>query len=284
MLLLKPTVQPEDYTTILDMACVERTLIRASSSMSSSSPKYSFTKELTPPPYSSDPTFRNIQDRLNQIDSRVHDLRATVLTTDSYVDRRNREDDSIRREFNSHHQISERIEGHVGRVQVDVNQLKTDIDHLRTEIGQLKSSINELGSGSGLLHDHVDRLQNNVCQLQVDMAQLQTDVRGVRTDISQIQTIASQLRTDFMVLQRDTSRHFGEVFSRFSVMESRMKHMERIRFNSLAHTLHAPITRVPHIEDDGTVRWPEYFPQTVWKFWCLKKRSRGEIHIILMRS
>jgi chromosome segregation ATPase len=249
--------------------------------MSSSSPKYSFTREITPPSSSSDPSLRNIHDRLSQIDSRIHDLRATVLTKDSYVDRRNREDDSIRREFDTHHQISERIEGHVGRVQVDVNQLKTDIDYLKTEIGQLKSNICELGSGSGLLHDHVDRLQNNVCQLQVDMNQLQTDVRGVRTDISQIQSITSQLRTDFMTWQRDTSRHFGEVFSRFSSMESRMKHMERIRFNSLAHTIHAPITRVPYIDDDGTVRWPEYFPQTVWKFWCLKKRSRGEIIFVV---
>ena len=260
------------------MACVDRTLLRASSM---SSPKYSLTREITPP--FSDSALRNIHDRLNQIDSRVHDLRATVLTKDSYVDRRNREDDSIRREFDTHHQISGRIESSVGTVKTDVCQLKTDIDLLRTEIGQLKSNINELGSGSGLLHDHVDRLQNNAQQLQVDMNQLQTDVRGVRTDLSQIQSIASQLRTDFMVLQRETSRHFGEVFTRFSVMESRMKHMERIRFNSLAHTIHAPITRVPFIDDDGTVRWPEYFPQTVWRFWCLKKRSRGKIELIIWR-
>jgi hypothetical protein len=55
-----------------------------------------------------------------------------------------------------------------------------------------------------------------------------------------------------------------------------MKHSERVRFNSLAHTTHAPITPVPYVEEDGSLQWPEYFPRTVWWFWCLKKRSRSK--------
>ncbi|QSS58827.1 hypothetical protein I7I51_08256 [Histoplasma capsulatum] len=139
---------------------------------------------------------------------------------------------------------------------------------------QLRTHVSQLGSKEAYLQSDITQLQSDVNQLQLDVQKLHTDVCATRTDLSQIQTIVSQLRIDLMTLQRETSQNFGLVFSRFSAMESRMKHMERTRFNSLAQTIHAPITPVPLVEDDGSVRWPEYFPRTVWKFWCLKKRNR----------
>jgi len=197
-----------------------------------------------------------------------------VLTKDAYVDRRNREDEFIRREFESQHQLAIRLDSNVGRVKNDVSQVKTDLNQLKTEIMQLRTQVVQLVSKEAFLHTDVNQLQSDVSQLQNDVQELHADVCGTRTDLSQIQAIVSQLRIDLMTLQRETTQHFGEVFTRFSAMEARMKHMDRIRFNSLAHTIHAPITPVPFVEEDGSVRFPEYFPRTVWKFWCLKKRNR----------
>ncbi|KAL1863468.1 hypothetical protein Plec18170_000303 [Paecilomyces lecythidis] len=246
---------------------IERSLSRASSgSMTMSSPRLSMKRESTPPSVS-DPALLHLHDRINHLDSRVSDLRSSVLTKDNYVDRRNREDDYIRREFEAQRTISSRID-------INVALLRTDVDQLRTGITQLKSNIGQLGTDTIFLRNDVDRLQKNVDQVQTDLEQLQTDVCGCQVEISKLHTAVSNLRTDLMSLQRETSHHFGSVFKRFSMMESHMKHMERVRFNSLAHTVHAPITPVPMLETDGSLRWPEYFPRTVWRFWCLKKRSR----------
>ncbi|EER38532.1 conserved hypothetical protein [Histoplasma capsulatum H143] len=237
------------------------------------SPRLSTKRESTPPSVS-DPALLHIHDRLHQIDAKVVDLRSSILTPDEYVDRRNRQDEFIRREFDGQRQVCSRIELNVGRTKNDVTQLKDGLTQLKSEMLQLRTHVSQLGSKEAYLQSDITQLQSDVNQLQLDVQKLHTDVCATRTDLSQIQTIVSQLRIDLMTLQRETSQNFGLVFSRFSAMESRMKHMERTRFNSLAQTIHAPITPVPLVEDDGSVRWPEYFPRTVWKFWCLKKRNR----------
>jgi archaellum component FlaC len=256
----------------MTMSTIDRSLLRVPGL---SSPKLSVKREMTPPAVS-DPALLHIHDRLNQLDSKVLDVRTAVLTKDAYVDRRNREDEFIRREFEGQRQLAGRIDSNVGRVKTDVSQLKTDLNQLKMEIIQLRTQVVQLGSKEAFLHTDVNQLQSDVTQLQNDVQELHTDVCGTRTDLSQIQAIVSQLRIDLMTLQRETSQHFGAVFSRFSAMESRMKYMDRIRFNSLAHTIHAPITPVPVVEEDGSVKFPDYFPRTVWKFWCLKKRNRRE--------
>ncbi|OJJ51113.1 hypothetical protein ASPZODRAFT_127126 [Penicilliopsis zonata CBS 506.65] len=246
---------------------LERSLSRTSSlSMSMSSPRLSVRREVTPP-VASDPALSHIYDRINLLDSRFLELRSSVLTKDGYADRRNREDDHIRREFDANRAISTRID-------LNVVALRTDVDQLKSGVFQLKSSIGQSGTETGFLRSDVDRLQKNVDQVHEDIEQLSTDVCGCRVEISKLHAAISQLRTDLLTLQHETSRHFNNVFNRFSLMESRMKHMERVRFNSLAHTVHAPITPVPVVEEDGALQWPEYFPRTVWRFWCLKKRSR----------
>lgn len=247
--------------------------MRASSM--TTSPRLSTKRESTPPSVS-DPALLHIHDRLHQIDAKVVDLRSSILTPDEYVDRRNRQDEFIRREFDGQRQVCSRIELNVGRTKNDVTQLKDGLTQLKSEMLQLRTHVSQLGSKEAYLQSDITQLQSDVNQLQLDVQKLHTDVCATRTDLSQIQTIVSQLRIDLMTLQRETSQNFGLVFSRFSAMESRMKHMERTRFNSLAQTIHAPITPVPLVEDDGSVRWPEYFPRTVWKFWCLKKRNRSK--------
>jgi hypothetical protein len=91
-----------------------------------------------------------------------------------------------------------------------------------------------------------------------------------------LQAASSQLRTDLVTLDHKMSRQFHHLNSRMDSMDSRMRHSDRVRFNSLAHTILAPISPVPVVTDDGALEWPKYFPRTVWKFWCLKKRSRGK--------
>ncbi|KAL4808614.1 hypothetical protein BDV18DRAFT_157557 [Aspergillus unguis] len=246
-------------------ATLERSLSRTSSISMPLSPMISFRHEATTP--ISESSLNHLHERLSVIDSRLLELRSTVLTKDGYVDRRNREDEHIRREFEANRSISNRID-------LNVVALRTDVDQLKSGILQLKSSLGQAGNETVFLRSDVDRLSKNVDQIQADLEHLQTDVCGCRMEISKLHTTISQLRTDLITLQHETSRHLNSVFERFSLIESRMKHSERVRFNSLAHTTHAPITPVPVVEEDGTLRWPEYFPRTVWRFWCLKKRSR----------
>ncbi|EEH18341.2 hypothetical protein PABG_00904 [Paracoccidioides brasiliensis Pb03] len=253
------------------MSTVERSLHRASSM--TTSPRLSTKRESTPPTVS-DPALLIIHDRLHQLDAKVIDLRTSILTQDEYVNRRNREDEYIRREFDGQRQTCSRIELNVGRMKGDVSQLKDGLTKLKSEMIQLRTHLSELSSKEDFLQSDISQLQSDVNQLQIDVQKLHTDVCATRTDLSQIQTIVSQLHIDLMTLQRESSQNFGAVFSRFSAMESRMKYMERTRFNSLAQTAYAPITPVPFVEENGAVRWPEYFPRTVWKFWCLKKRNR----------
>ncbi|KAL4983829.1 hypothetical protein BDW68DRAFT_28002 [Aspergillus falconensis] len=246
-------------------ATLERSLSRTSSVSMPLSPMISFRHEATTP--ISESSLSHIHERLSVIDSRLLELRSTVLTKDGYVDRRNREDEHIRREFEAHRSISNRIDLNVVALRADVGQLKSGIL-------QLKSSLGQAGNETVFLRSDVDRLSKNVDQIQVDLEHMQTDVCACRVEISKLHSTISQLRTDLITLQHETSRHLNSVFERFSLIEARMKHSERVRFNSLAHTTHAPITPVPVVEEDGSLRWPDYFPRTVWRFWCLKKRSR----------
>ena len=239
-----------------------------------SSPRLSVRRETTPP--GSELSLILLHDRINQLDSRVLELRSTVLTKDGYVDRRNREDDHIRREFANHNAISHRID-------VNVVALRSDVEQIRTSIFQLKSSLGQTGMETVFLRGDVDRLQKSVDQLHADTEQMKSDICASRIDISKLQTATNQLRTDLITLDHKLSRQLNTlnnrmdcVNSRVDSIDSRLRQGERVRFNSLATTIHAPINPVPVILDDGTLEYPKYFPRTVWRFWCLKKRSRGE--------
>jgi len=214
----------------------------SSTSLSISSPRPSVQRENTPP--ETELSLSYLHDRINQLDSSVLELRSTVLTKDGYVDRRNREDEHIRREFEQHRAISHRID-------LNVVALRSDVDQLKTAIFQLKSSVGQASSEILFLRSDVDRLQKSVDQLHVDLEQMKTEACATRIDISQLRTDYSRLRTD-------------------------SEQSKRVSFNSLAHTISAPINPIPVIADDGALEYPKYFPRTVWKFWCLKKRSRGE--------
>ncbi|KAJ5882677.1 uncharacterized protein N7473_011111 [Penicillium subrubescens] len=155
------------------------------------------------------PSGRNadLHDRINQLDSRVLELQSTVLTKDGYVDRRNREDDHIRREMETQRATSHRLDFNVVALRSDVAQINSRLDSVDSRLDSVDSRL-----------DSVD--------------------------------------------------------SRLDSMASHMRLSDRVRFNSLAHTISAPISSVPVITATGALKWPGYFPRTVWKFWCLKNRSR----------
>lgn len=214
---------------------LERSLSQASGlSMSmSSSPLLSIHDDITPPGI---PDSRlTLAHRIGYLDSQLSDLRSTVLTSDDYVDRRNREDAHVRREFVAQRTISERIDNNVTLLQTDVKRIDGNVSLLQTDVRELKSSFSKLQSDFGLLRSDTAFLNNNVNRLQKNLLQ----------------------------------------------MESRMAQMERVRFNSLANTIHAPLNPVPKIDENGTLRYPSYFPRSVWRFWCLKKRSRGEQDLVM---
>ncbi|KAK2831952.1 hypothetical protein FQN49_007006, partial [Arthroderma sp. PD_2] len=236
-------------------------LLRATS-MTGGSPRLSLKREITPPS-ASDPQLYHIHERLNQLDAKVFDLRSSTLTKESYVDRRNKEDEFLRREFDHQRAITASIDAVVGKTRADVSQLKTlktDLSCLGAEIFQLRTSVNHISSKDGFLHSDITQIRTHLDQLQQDVQRMHSDVCSTRIDVSGVQASVSQLKIDLMTMQRDTRQQF--------------KHMDRIRFNSLAITAHAPITPVPVIHDDGSIGFPDYFPRTVWKFWCLKKLNR----------
>ncbi|KAJ5980679.1 hypothetical protein N7481_007977 [Penicillium waksmanii] len=227
----------------------------SSTSLSMSSPRLSVRRETTPP--RNELSLTHLHDRMNQLDSRVLELRSNVLTKDGYVDRRNREDEHIRREFENHRIISHRID-------LNVVALRSDVDQIKTSIFQLKSSIGQSGTETVFLRGDVDRLQKSVEQLQIDAEQMRSDVCASRIDISKLQSTANQLRTDLITLEHKLTRQMHametSLHMRMDSMESRMRHSERVRFNSLAHTIHAPINPVPVILDDGSPRMAQVLP------------------------
>ncbi|KAM5477040.1 hypothetical protein MauCBS54593_000311 [Microsporum audouinii] len=236
-------------------------LLRATS-MTGGSPRLSLKREISPPSVS-DPQLLHIHERLNQLDAKVFDLRSSALTKESYVDRRNKEDEFLRREFDHQRAIAASIEAVVGKTRSDISQLKTlktDLSCLGAEIFQLRTSVNHISSKDGFLHSDITQIRTHLDQLQHDVQRMHSDVCSARIDVSGVQASVSQLKIDLMTMQRDTRQQF--------------KHMDRIRFNSLAITAHAPITPVPVISDDGSIKFPGYFPRTVWNFWCLKKMNR----------
>lgn len=235
---------------------LERSLSRASSmSISVSSPLLSVHRDITPPAMP-DAGVAHLHDRLNYLDSRISELRSVILTKDSYVERRNREDLYIRREFETQRTISERIDVGVTILKTELNQIRNSVSSLngdtaflRNDVTRLQKNLQQLQVDTAFLRNDVTRLQKNVQQIQIELEALKTEMGGCRTEIKQLHTTVQQLHT--------------------AVNQS-----ERVRFNSLATTVHAPINAVPKIDDNGSLRYPEYFPRTVWRFWCLKKRSR----------
>ncbi|RAO70885.1 uncharacterized protein BHQ10_006897 [Talaromyces amestolkiae] len=224
-------------------------------SISVSSPLLSVHRDITPPAMP-DAGVAHLHDRLNYLDSRISELRSVILTKDSYVERRNREDLYIRREFETQRTISERIDVGVTILKTELNQIRNSVSSLngdtaflRNDVARLQKNVQQLQVDTAFLRNDVTRLQKNVQQIQIELEALKTEVGGCRTEIKQLHTTVQQLHT--------------------AVNQS-----ERVRFNSLATTVHAPINAVPKIDQDGTLRYPDYFPRTVWRFWCLKKRSR----------
>lgn len=272
---LHPTVislhPPPNMTTTL-----ERSLSRNSNmSIPLSSPRFSIQDDSTTPEVT-DPDLSRVYSRLNGIDSNVLDIRSSVITKDSYVDRRNREDQHIRREFDAHRAIYTRID-------VNVVAIRSDVDQLKSEIFQVKSSIRQSGTDTALLRSDLDHLQKKVDQIQEDLDSIRSSVSGSYVETTRLKASVYQLRTEMLTLHNETSRQLRAIESRMDNFENRMGNFEtrmrlsdRVRFNSLAHATYAPITPVPMIDADGTFRFPGYFPKTVWRFWCLKKRSRGK--------
>ena len=262
---------------------LERSLSRNSNmSIPLSSPRFSIQDDSTTPEVT-DPDLSHVYSRLNGIDSNVLDIRSSVITKDNYVDRRNREDQHIRREFDAHRAIYTRID-------VNVVAIRSDVDQLKSEIFQVKSSIRQSGTDTALLRSDLDHLQKKVDQILEDVDSLRTSVSGSYVETTRLKASVYQLRTEMLSLHNETTRQLEAIESRMDNFEHRMDNFEnrmgnfetrmrlsdRVRFNSLAHATHAPITPVPMINVDGSFQWPSYFPKTVWRFWCLKKRSRSK--------
>ncbi|KAJ6036746.1 hypothetical protein N7540_001025 [Penicillium herquei] len=235
------------------MTTLERS--HSSASLSMSSPRLS-VRETTPP--GAEPSLTRLQYRINQLDSQLFELRSTFLSEDSYVERRNREDSHVRREFANTSATCNRIDLNVVALRSTVEQIRSNGD----------SNAILYKNERDFLNSEFNRVEKRLNQLE-DL--VRSDSSAWRIEISKLKTITNDIRTDLITLEHNLSR---QVNQRMDILESRIRHADRVRFNSLAHTIHAPINPIPVILDDGALEWPKWFPRTVWRFWCLKKRSR----------
>ncbi|KAJ5697847.1 hypothetical protein N7488_011531 [Penicillium malachiteum] len=238
------------------MTTLERS--HSSASLSMSSPRLS-VRETTPP--GAEPSLTRLQYRINQLDSQLFELRSTFLSEDSYVERRNREDSHVRREFANTSATCNRIDLNVVALRSTVEQIRSNVD----------SNASLYKNERDFLNSEFNRLEKRLNQLD-ELAR--SDSSAWRIEISKLKTITNDIRTDLVTLEHRISHQITSLKTGMSAIESRIKHADRVRFNSLAYTLHAPINPIPVILDDGTLEWPKWFPRTVWRFWCLKKRSR----------
>ena len=124
-------------------------------------------------------------------------------------------------------------------------------------MSHLKSSVHELQSTALTKDGYVERRSR--------------EDEHIRRELDAQRAISHRLDLNVGALRSDVA----QINLRLDSMDSRMRYSDRVRFNSLAHTILAPISPVPVIADDGSSEWPKYFPRTVWKFWCLKNKSRG---------
>ncbi|CAL5870876.1 uncharacterized protein PFLUO_LOCUS5117 [Penicillium psychrofluorescens] len=214
-----------------------------------SSPRLSVPREATPP----DLSLSFLHDRINQLDSRVFELRTTVLTKDGYTERRNREDQHIRQEFNNHYGISQRIDLNVVALRTDVDlfkaDVKTDSNQIKRDVSYLKTDVNHLKTESNLI--------------KTDISYLKTDVHHLQSDVHHLKSSVFQLERQVDHLQADV----GEI-------KNRLRYEARKHWNSISNTATANIAIIPCIREDGIVEWPSWFPKTVWRFWRLKQPSR----------
>ncbi|KAJ5117800.1 hypothetical protein N7448_011432 [Penicillium atrosanguineum] len=135
-----------------------------------------------------------------------------------------------------------------------------------------------------LLHDRLNQLDSGVCELKSTVLTKNgyVDLRNqedkhIRREFDTLRATSDRIELNVGRLHSDVNQiksRLDSVDSRLDSMASHMGLSDRVRFNSLAHTISAPISSVPVITDNGALEWPKYFPPTVWKFWCLKKRSR----------
>ncbi|KAJ5832440.1 hypothetical protein N7474_000751 [Penicillium riverlandense] len=269
---------------------LERSLSRSSHN-SMSSPRLSAPPEATPP----DLSLNLLHDRINQLDSRVFELRTTVLTKDGYTDRRNREDQHIRQEFNNHDAISQRIDLNVAalrtdvdflkadvktdsnQIKSDVNYLKTESNHIRTDVGHLKTHVNHLKTESNHIKRDVNHLKTDVNHLKTESNQIQSDINYLKTESNYIKTDVNHLQSDVQHLKTSVfqlERKVDHLQTDIGEIKNRLRYEGRKHWNSISNTATANIAIIPYISEDGVVEWPNWFPKTVWRFWRLKQPSR----------
>lgn len=107
------------------------------------SPRLSVHRENSSPVR--DRYLNHVYDRLNGLDAQVLELRSTTLTKEGYVERRNREDQFIRREFEAQRTVTDRIDRNVTALRADVEDLKSlkpDMTSLKSDMISLKTDMN----------------------------------------------------------------------------------------------------------------------------------------------
>lgn len=240
-------------------------------------------------PAMTDPTLLSFSERLDELYARLNELQSIVLTRDEYVERRNREDEHIKREFYKLHHTNEKILSNTKSVNESITRISKDFASLQSDVERMdKKMVGVMTNGNVMAGDMTDmrkrmfdleigilglkgkvsQIEDDVSVLRDDVSELKQNVSALKGDVSDMRQNVSDLKQDFSVLRKD--------FSGLRRLESRFDISDRIRFNSLACGIHAPISIVPRFDENGIPHYPKYFPSTVWRFWCLKKPKRSE--------
>jgi chromosome segregation ATPase len=224
-----------------------------------------------------------IHDRIGHLESQIGEIRLTVLTQDDYIERRNREDKHIQREFYAHKSVSDRIDANVTTVKMQVAQIESTLSQLQVDVTSLKNQVRGCVGEIVNLRITSTGMQTEIVNLHATVTEMQNDIKKL---FEQNSSMGRRFEERFEGIEKrfdgiekrfdGIEKRFEKHVDDFTVFKNRMTQANATRFNPLAYDLNSFITPVPKLDEDGALHYPSYFPDTVWHFWRLKQPRNRE--------
>ncbi|KAG8162935.1 hypothetical protein KVR01_007413 [Diaporthe batatas] len=210
------------------------------------------------------------------------------LTLDEYADLRNKQDESLRKEFSSIRNNIHNVTTNTEILKTDVKTLKTDVETLKTDVETLKTDVKTLKTDVETLKTDVKTLKTDVELLKTDVKTLKTDVELLKTDVKTLKTDVEILKTDVGTLKTDVNELRTEIRElRTEIRENRTE-IRNVRTAHMNGSLKNPILpfRAPLVYDPISQKIVEpdraLFPRHAREFYALRDPSTDRLRKILI--
>lgn len=163
-------------------------------------------------PAMTDPTLLSFSERLDELYARLNELQSIVLTRDEYVERRNREDEHIKREFYKLHHTNEKILSNTKSVNESITRISKDFASLQSDVERMdKKMVGVMTNGNVMAGDMTDMrkrmfdLEIGILGLKGKVSQIEDDVSVLRDDVSELKQNVSALKGDVSDMRQNVS-------------------------------------------------------------------------------